>query len=145
MKRLWMIALGGILLAGLPASAEAQEPAVSDATLLCSAGHLRVCPRGADCELVNHDDYDVPRFLIIDFENRLIVSPDPAHAGLRSEIRRLEHLEDRLVIQGTDNGRAFSVIISKLDAEMTGSIVGDGFVLVATGDCIPAKPPFGGK
>ena len=88
---------------------------------------------------------DVPRFLIIDFENRLIVSPDPAHAGLRSEIRRLEHLEDRLVIQGTDNGRAFSVIISKLDAEMTGSIVGDGFVLVATGDCIPAKPPFGGK
>ena len=142
MKILLMIALGGMLAAGFPASAKAQESALSDATLLCSVGHLRVCTRGEACEPADHDDFDAPRFLIIDFENRLIVSPDPAQAGRRSQIRWLERLQDRLIIQGTDNGRAFSIIISELNAEMTETTVGDGFVLVATGDCIPAKEPY---
>ncbi len=142
MKRLWIIALGGMLIAGFPTFAEAQESALSDATLLCSVGHLRVCPRGEACSTVDHDDYEAPRFLIIDFENRLIVSTDPAQAGRRDQIRWLERLEDRLIIQGTDNDRAFSIVISEVDAGMTETTVGDGFALVATGDCIPAKEPY---
>lgn len=127
-----MIALGPSL-----AVAQVDEDALSDATLLCSVGRLQACTDGTACQPASHEDYDAPRFLVIDLENRLILSPDPERSGQRSEIRRLENLDDRILLQGSENMRAWSMIISKTDAELTISAADDGLVVAGAGDCIP--------
>jgi len=63
-----------------------------------------------------------------------------------SKINRVEHIENKLILQGVDegvenvdDGLAWSITISKKTGKVVLSASGDGIAYVVFGTCIPVK------
>lgn len=99
---------------------------------------------------VNHDaDPDtvgLPRKFIIDFEHRTLRPSNDSLIRRTSKIKRVEHIENKLVLQGVedgvenvDDGLAWSLVISKKTGHAVLSAAGDGVAYVVFGQCAVAE------
>ena len=95
---------------------------------------------------INHDaDPDtvgLPRHFVIDFENKLVRPSKDSVVRRTSKIRHVAHLENKLVLQGieegvenVDDGLAWSIAISKKTGKVILSASGDGVAYVVFGTC----------
>jgi hypothetical protein len=70
--------------------------------ILCASLDVFECVDGAGCEEVLPEDVDAPTFLWIDIGNKEIRA---SVEGSGSRIDHIEEVEDRLVLQGVEDGR----------------------------------------
>ena len=128
----------GALLAGIPLLLSGAG--VPAAPILCSAARPIMCEDGHDCRATSLDSLDLPPFIIIDLDRRTITNPEPDMADRSSEIRTFERGDGRMILQGIERGRGWSIVISEETAKMTAAVVGDGATVTVYGDCIPYAP-----
>jgi hypothetical protein len=95
---------------------------------------------------VDPDTVGLPRNFFIDFKEKKLRPSKDSLVRKTSSIDRVAHMEDKLVLQGVDegvenvdDGLAWSITISKKTGKVVLSASGDGVAYVVFGTCIPVE------
>jgi len=100
--------------------------------LVCAPGAAAECDTDAVCEKVGREEVDLPDALQVDFKAKLVRSPD----GQRSSpIRSVEVEPAVLIVQGSQNGRGWSMVIERASGRLSGTIAEAEGAFVLTGSC----------
>ncbi|HSO21941.1 MAG TPA: hypothetical protein VLT81_03480 [Chondromyces sp.] len=75
-------------------------------------GDATICTP-AGCHEASLDALDVPRLIRLDLEQGVMHAVTPQHSGRRSHFKVIERGETTLVLQGYENGRAFSAVLDE--------------------------------
>ena len=93
---------------------------------------------------VNPDTVGLPRNFVIDFKAKKLRPSKDSVVRKTSNIYRVEHIENKLILQGidegvenVDDGLAWSITISKKTGKVVLSASGDGLAYVVFGKCNP--------
>jgi len=93
---------------------------------------------------VDPDTVGLPRKFFIDFEEKILRPSKDSLIRRTSQIKRVEHLENKLILQGIeegveniDDGLAWSIAISKKTGMVVLSASGNGVAYVVFGTCTP--------
>ena len=88
------------------------------------------------------DTVGLPRKFFIDFEEKLVRPSKDSLIRRTSKIKRVEHIENKLILQGiedgvenVDDGLAWSIAISKKTGKVVLSASGDGVAYAVFGTC----------
>ena len=88
------------------------------------------------------DTVGLPRKFYIDFKEKLVRPAKDSVTRRTSKIKRVEHIENKLLLQGieegvenVDDGLAWSIAISKKTGKVVLSASGDGVAYVVFGTC----------
>jgi hypothetical protein len=102
------------------------------ASLECAPAAVAECDGYATCETVPADEIELPPQLNVDFQAKKLVTPD----GTRSSpIRSVDVEENTLIVQGSQNGRGWSLAIDRATGKMSGTISESAGAFVVTGSC----------
>ena len=103
--------------------------------LLCAPVDSVQCNYGEECARGEGDVVNLPRFFKIDAHGKVL-------AGIRgddrsSPVRHVASKDGMLVLQGDQNGRAWSVVVSQESGDMTLTASADRGAFVVFGVCTP--------
>ncbi len=125
------ISLG--LIAGSALALDTSEP------ILCASLDVFECVDGRGCEEVLPEDVDAPTFLWVNVEGKEIRA---SVEGDGSRIDHIEEVEDRLVLQGVEDGRddvndgtGWTISIEKKTGRMVGTAAASQAAIVIFGAC----------
>jgi hypothetical protein len=143
MKALTAIGSALLLLIGAAAHAEENPPpeaAEKPAALLCAPTIVLECRPDGTCPSTTPADADVPSFVKVDAERKEITTLDGKRT---SPIKRVDHLSDRLVLQGGEEENAWTVVVSEATGDMSATASGADHTFVIFGACtaFPGSAP----
>ena len=116
-------------------------------TMLCALSEAAECSRGKGCASETVDSINLPSLVEVNAKQNTITSKDPTRpvteadpennlpATGKATIKRQESMSGLLVLQGVDNGRAWSMAINQDTGRMTVSATSDGTGFVIQGAC----------
>jgi hypothetical protein len=103
--------------------------------LLCAPTDIAECDQSARCERVSPSEVDLPTFLRVDFgKKRLMSLADPPR---ETPIETIRKHEGQTILQGAENGRAWSLVIDQATGRLTGSVADDEGAFAVFGACTP--------
>ena len=103
--------------------------------LLCAPSDIAQCDQSARCERVSPSDVDLPPFVRVDFgKKRLMSLTDPPR---ESPIDTVQQREGLTILQGAQNGRAWSLVIDQETGRMTVSVADGEGAFAVFGACTP--------
>jgi hypothetical protein len=132
-KYILLIALM-VSVAGLPSLAQEKEDLKP---MVCAAIEIYDCGFGEDCARGSANDVDLPVFLSIDFEKKMITGTMDDGSVRTTEIQRIEQLAGGIIIQGVEDGLGFSLSYNSTTRKITGAVSGDQVGFVIFGACKP--------
>ena len=122
----WTLTL--FLLATAPGTA-------ADLNLLCAVVDAEQCPSKGACNTVDTDEMNFPRFFVVDFGAGQLHGKRPDGSEASSAIRSRFRQDDRAMLQGVENGRAWSLVIADEGAfVLSAADIGASFAIF--GHCI---------
>lgn len=143
MKMLIKAGIAILFLLGLPIAAPAENFDGSK-PLICATINVMECTPEEGCQEVTPESVAVPQFLTVDLDKKIIKSTGKNDGDRKSVIKRMERLQGRLILQGSDEGIQDirdSVGWSAMLSEETGKFVvtasGDGEAFIVYGACTP--------
>ena len=81
------------------------------------------------------DSFDLPQFVKIDFQNKTISEVGESSQGRKSEIKNLQQINNTSIIQGIENGRSWSLVISD-EGKMSAAVSESDFGFIVFGACM---------
>ncbi len=106
----------------------------SDA-LLCAVTPVSECEADRECDPVTIEVAAIPRFLKINFEEKIISTTEESNRTDVSAIGNFERVDGRLILQGAENGRAWSIVIFEENGKMSATISDEEVGFVVFGAC----------
>lgn len=110
--------------------------------ILCALQDVRECSEDYDCIQVTPAAVALPDFFEIALSRKQIASVGPVDQG-STPIERVERLQGNLILQGGDasgdnprGGVGWTLTLNETDGKLVMAGVGNGFSLVAFGNCI---------
>ena len=100
--------------------------------LICAAIEANDCALGTTCLKGLAEDIDAPQFLRLDFSAKTLSA-----RGRTTPMQNHARGNGMLVVQGFENGRAFSITISEDSGKLVGAIAGDEEGFMIFGACTP--------
>jgi hypothetical protein len=99
--------------------------------LLCATIETFACVENSDCQQGTPASVNIPQFVRINFKTKTISGEQMDGEARTSKIGNIERLDDRIILQGTQNGKGWSVVITKATGKMaiTASDNAAGFVV----------------
>ena len=99
--------------------------------LLCSVVQIVECGTGQDCFPVTAEMAGIPPFLKIDFKAKTITATEDSGREDVSAIKSIEHIDGKMIMQGSENGRGWTIVISEKTGEMSATVSDDkaGFIV----------------
>ncbi len=134
MKKILILLILGIFCLPLQSMAgdfDASKP------LICAVIETFECGPGADCQRGTAESISMPQFLKVNFEEKTISSTPESGSIRTTKIRNLERLDNRLILQGIQNGRAWSMVINVTTGKVTLSASDEQAGFVVFGACTP--------
>ncbi len=133
-KQLCIVFLGMIMLPlqGMAAEFDGSKP------LACAIIEAIECAPGEACKKGAAQDLNLPQFLMIDFQKKLISGKRPNNGGrLEAAIVSQTSQNGSIVLQGVQKGRGWNLTLVKRTGRMSVAAAGhdEGFVLF--GACTP--------
>ena len=112
--------------------------------LLFSVKTVLECAPNGESHIVTTEELGMPQFLIVDCK-KMTISPFPPIAGRRDGvIKRLEHIDGKLILQGADDGIenvrdgvGWTAAISEDTGRAVVTASGDDVGFVIFGACLP--------
>jgi len=104
--------------------------------LRCSVGEIQECEPALGCAGVTAADADVPTFVEIDFKAKTLSGTTPEGRAAESPIDHTVKDAGVIALQGTENGRAWSVRIDA-DGAMSVALADAAGAFVLFGACLP--------
>ena len=107
--------------------------------LLCSARHALLCVEDGECFDVPPGDIDMPQFVIVDIDRKTISTTRASGKNRSTRVNGFERSDEKIFMQGIDNGRAFSFVIEELSGVLTGAVAHNGVTVSVFGACTDAN------
>jgi hypothetical protein len=101
-------------------------------TLICATVDAHACDPGEVCLRGLPDSIGIPQFMRIDFAKKTIAGPKRT-----TEIRYTDKSADQVLLQGTERGYAWTIVLDTNDGSMTLTLVNREDAFVAFGYCTP--------
>lgn len=133
MKRAAIAFLG--LAAGL-SPARADDLTGAD-KILCSTGRIAACCDDGQCGQGSPDELNMPQFIEIDVPAKRVSTTRASGLNRQTTVDNLKRAGGQLVLQGTQNGRAFTILIDEKTGEMTAAVAASECSVSAFGTCTP--------
>jgi hypothetical protein len=137
MKRRFIISLALCSLA-LTFSLHAENVKESN-RIVCATSTAVLCVENGDCFRVMPDEIDLPRFILIDTKKHMLSTTKLSNRPRNTEVERLARENGRILMQGIEQGRAYSLSIEEDIGLLTGVMAKDGVTLSVFGDCTDAN------
>lgn len=135
MKRLAIVVAA---LAGAVSAAPAWADDLSGADkVLCSAGRVTVCCEDGACEEGTAADLNIPQFLEFDLVQKRVSTTKSSGLNRATGIDNVKRADGKIVLQGFENGRAFSFVISEKTGELAAAVAAPFCGITAFGACTP--------
>ncbi len=80
---------------------------------LCTAVQVKACYDDGECLIVPPWELNIPQFIEVDLEARTLATTEASGQNRSTRIKNLERHAGQLVLQGFENGRAFSFLITE--------------------------------
>lgn len=122
-------AVVGMVLSPLTITA---APLDGSTPILCAVHSVMECESG-NCERSSGEEAQVPPFVRIDFQRRLLTSVDGART---SPIDQTQRVSGRLMVQGMQNQRVWGAVINEQTGSMWATVGEDDGAIVISGACI---------
>jgi len=106
--------------------------------ILCSATKVVVCFESSECVDMLPWEANIPQFIVVDAKKMTISTTKASDEHRSTPIRTLERKEGKIIFQGIEQERAFSVVIDEEFGLLTGAISRDGVSVSVFGSCTDA-------
>jgi hypothetical protein len=103
----------------------------------CAPINVVGCGSDGQCGRETTESVALPRVLKFDVANNEISGKRPNGDALTAAIDKVLHVEDRMIIQGTEAGTMWGVLIAESSGNMTLTVGGDRVGFVGFGACAP--------
>jgi hypothetical protein len=103
--------------------------------VICAVIETHECGPDENCLKGTAESINVPQFFRVNFKDRLISSIRPGGEVQTSAIQRMERADGMLILQGVQNGRAWSATISEANGKFVLTASGDQEAFVVFGTC----------
>ena len=103
--------------------------------LLCSVIEEFDCSPGEECLTGSPQSINIPQFLRIDFKEKVITGKRGDGKVRSTAIRNLERVDGKMILQGIQNGKAWSMVITEATGQMTITAADDQVGFVVFGAC----------
>jgi len=90
-----------------------------------------------ECLELEAEDMNVPEFIKINFKEKKITGTRENKELATTKIEKMVRMGGNLILQGVENGRAWSMVITGATGKMALTISGDQVGFVIFGACIP--------
>jgi hypothetical protein len=105
--------------------------------LLCAVIETFDCGPGGECQRGTAESIDIPQFLKISFKEKTISSTPESGQVRTTKIQNMERIDGKLILQGVQNGKAWSMLISETTGKVTLSASDDQAGFLVFGACTP--------
>jgi hypothetical protein len=122
------------LLSAAPVTADTLKDANR---MLCVPGTVSHCVNGEGCSSVLPETENITEFIEVDLKSKTIAATRASGEDRSTPIQTLSRTGGRLYLQGVENGRTFSMVISESTGDLTFAIAADGETAVMFGGCTP--------
>lgn len=103
-------------------------------TMLCAVTAVSECTADGKCERsAPQAGNNLPTFLRVDVKGRLLTDNDGS--GRKTEIKTSSMVDGRLMLQGGENGKAWSMVIASEGGAFGGSVVENDGLFAIFGSC----------
>lgn len=107
--------------------------------LLCTSVQATVCGTDGDCEIGPPWNWDIPQFIEIDLDDKMLRSTKASGENRETAIKNMQQTDGILFLQGIQRGRAFSFVIEESSGMMSTAIAADGRTISVFGACTTTK------
>lgn len=130
-------ALGGaaVAAAALVVAGGAQAAFDGKSNLVCSAIDVVGCTDDAGCVQGRARTFDLPDFVVLDFEKKVVRATDESGHKEVSPIKNQEVTGTQLVLQGIENGHGWTLTVHRDNGRMSTVLVGEKLSLMLFGVC----------
>lgn len=99
--------------------------------LLCAVIQVVECDADGECYPVQPEIANIPRFLKINFKNKTISGTEESGRKGTSQIKNIDRAKGNMILQGSENGRGWTMVISEETGKMSATVSDDqaGFVI----------------
>ena len=135
MRMFFVAAVAGTLAClGLAGSSAAAGKYDGSAPMLCAVTAINECTADGKCERsAPQQGNNLPTFLRVDVKGKSLNADDGS--GRKSEIKASSVVDGQLMLQGIENGKAWSMVISAETGRWGGSVVEDDGSFALFGAC----------
>jgi hypothetical protein len=132
-RSLWVVF--GLVIAGSWIAEGAALSADMDGTapILCALITVTECDRWGDCGPADPEVLALPPFIRVDASKKTMEATDGS--GRKTTIQTVGKENGRLLLQGAENGRAWSLVIGQKAGEMTAEVADHDGGFVISGTC----------
>jgi hypothetical protein len=120
-------------------AADAPTAGVFDGSkdLVCATLEIAECDFNSGCERKTYAEADFPAFVDVEFGSKLIVAVVGGERGRTTAIEGVKSKDGKTILQGAENGRAWSMVINQASGDMTATIADVGATFSIFGACTP--------
>ena len=104
--------------------------------LVCAVTVTHECLAMGGCLSGTAESIDIPQFVEIDFENKSIRSLAGVEPVRNTTIARSARADGKLVLQGMQRGRAWSLVLNEASGKIVLTATDDQFGFVVFGACM---------
>ena len=123
----------------LAATAVFADDITNSEEILCSTSKIIVCFETGDCVDGLPWEYNVPQFVVIDTEKKIMSTTKASDEARSTPIRNLQRDGGTLMMQGIEDGRVFGFVIDEATGLLTVSVARDGISVSVFGACTDAN------
>ena len=105
--------------------------------LLCTSVRALECFPDGVCLVDEPETWNVPRFIRVDLKEGVLSTTEASGEDRSTPIAAVERDGDRLLFQGVEQGRAFSVVLNETTGLASTGIALDGHVVSVFSYCTP--------
>ena len=105
--------------------------------MLCVPGSVSHCVVDLDCKSELPEDENIPTFIEVDLKRKTLATTEASGEGRLTSIKNVTHEAGNIYLQGVENGRGFSMVISENTGDMTLVIAANGETASMFGACTP--------
>jgi len=126
-----------IFLALISASSVTADSLKDVNRMLCVPGTVSHCVSGEGCNSELPEAENIPEFIEVDLKSKTIAATKASGEDRSTPIQTQSRTAGYIYLQGVENGRTFSMVISENTGDLTFAIAADGETAVMFGDCTP--------
>jgi|SRR5205809_534100 len=107
--------------------------------LLCTSVQATSCRDDGDCVTDVPWSFNIPQFIEIDIAGKMLSTTKASDEPRQSPIQSLFRIDGATVIQGLEQGRAYSFVINNKSGRLSAAVARDGITVTVFGACTPLK------
>ncbi len=132
-----MYRIAALLLVLLFTSPVAGDMLVDADRMLCVPGHVFHCVADGECKTELPEDESIPEFIEVDLKRKTLATTRASGEARSTPIKSQQRAAGYIYLQGVENGRTFSMVMSENTGDLTFVVATDGETATMFGDCTP--------